>query len=154
MLSGFSPIKRWGYTALALAIVIIAAALAWFWVDRRENEQRIAYGQSLYLMHCARCHGANLQGQPNWQEPLPTGRLPAPPHDATGHTWHHADQELFTITKGGLAAVVPDYESDMPPFGAVLSDDEINAVLAYIKSTWPERERDYQVARTRAQSTP
>ena len=149
MLSGFSPTLRWRYLALASTIVIVAAALVWLWLDRHKSEQRIAYGQSLYLMHCAACHGANLQGQPNWKEPLPSGRMPAPPHDANGHTWHHSDQELFTITKDGLGAVVPCYESDMPAFRAALSDDEITAVLAYIRSAWPKRERDYQLERTR-----
>ena len=70
--------------------------------------------------------------------------MPAPPHDASGHTWHHPDRQLFTITKLGVNAVVPGYESDMPGFEGVLSDDEISAVLAFIKSTWPERARDFQ----------
>ena len=70
--------------------------------------------------------------------------MPAPPHDETGHTWHHSDQDLFAITKGGVEAVVPDYESDMPAFDGILSDEEIEAVLGYIKSTWPERQRAFQ----------
>jgi mono/diheme cytochrome c family protein len=75
--------------------------------------------------------------------------MPAPPHDASGHTWHHSDEELLTITKKGLAAVVPGYESDMPAFEGSLSDDEIRAILAFIKSTWPKTEREYQQARSR-----
>ena len=43
-----------------------------------------------------------------------------------------------------MSAIVPGYESDMPAFEGILSDDEIVAVLAYIKSTWPERERGFQ----------
>lgn len=70
--------------------------------------------------------------------------MPAPPHDERGHTWHHSDRELFTITKRGVGGVVAGYESDMPAYGDVLSDDEIAAVLAFIKSTWPERQRDVQ----------
>ncbi|MFU0504694.1 c-type cytochrome [Pseudaminobacter sp. NGMCC 1.201702] len=71
--------------------------------------------------------------------------MPAPPHDVSGHTWHHPDGVLFRITKEGPAVVVGNgYESDMPGFAAVLSDDEIRAVLAFIRSTWPERERQYQ----------
>ena len=70
--------------------------------------------------------------------------MPAPPHDANGHTWHHADRQLFTITKHGVGAVVPGYESDMPAFADTLIDAEIVAILAYIKSTWPERERAFQ----------
>jgi mono/diheme cytochrome c family protein len=105
----------------------------------------LAAGRSIYSQHCARCHGANLEGQPNWQRRLPSGRLPAPPHDASGHTWHHSDHVLFEITKKGTAAVVGGgYESDMPGFEGVLSDDQIRAVLSFIKSTWPERERRFQ----------
>jgi mono/diheme cytochrome c family protein len=78
----------------------------------------------------------------------PDGRLPAPPHDASGHTWHHSDAQLFLITKKGLSAIAPGYESDMPAFGDKLSDAEITEVLEYIKSTWPERQRAYQAARS------
>ncbi|PVE24421.1 cytochrome C [Microvirga sp. KLBC 81] len=119
--------------------------------SRLDNSAQVALGRSLYGQHCASCHGANLEGQPNWQELLPSGRLPAPPHDATGHTWHHSDHELFTITSKGLAAVVPGHESNMPAFAGMLSDEEIRAVMAFIKSTWPEKEREYQAARTKAQ---
>lgn len=102
-------------------------------------------GRQVYADHCASCHGADLEGQPNWRSPLPSGRVPAPPHDASGHTWHHPDETLFRIVKEGTAAIVGGgYESDMPGFGDVLSDAEIGAVLAYIKSTWPERERSFQ----------
>jgi mono/diheme cytochrome c family protein len=103
----------------------------------------------LYAAHCASCHGAQLEGQPNWQEAKPDGRLPAPPHDASGHTWHHSDRELFMITKSGMSAVVPGYESDMPAFEGMLTDEEIRAVLAFIRSTWPLQEREYQEARSR-----
>ena len=75
---------------------------------------------------------------------LASGRMPAPPHDRTGHTWHHSDRNLFVVTKGGVGAVVPGYESDMPAFEDVLSDDEIAAVLSFIKSTWPQRQREFQ----------
>ncbi len=104
----------------------------------------VAAGQQLYAENCASCHGANREGQPDWRRRLDTGRMPAPPHDETGHTWHHADRALFQITKGGVAAVVPGYESDMPAFGEVLTDAEIAAILVYIKSNWPERQREFQ----------
>lgn len=106
--------------------------------------KEIEAGRDLYAQVCASCHGANLEGQADWKRRLDNGRMPAPPHDQTGHSWHHADQDLFAITKGGVAAVVPGYESDMPAFDGILADDEIKAVLAYIKSTWPERQRSFQ----------
>ncbi|MGH9331061.1 MAG: c-type cytochrome [Vicinamibacterales bacterium] len=105
---------------------------------------QLAQGRQVYGTYCASCHSADLSGQPNWQTPLPSGRLPAPPHDASGHTWHHGDADLFLIVKQGVGALAPGYESDMPAYEGALSDDRIRAVLAYIKSTWPSREREYQ----------
>lgn len=130
-----------GLTASALIATSILVGLR----ADAENAETIALGRTIYETQCAACHGAQLEGQPDWQMPLPSGRLPAPPHDATGHTWHHPDDILFRIVKEGTAAIVGGgYESDMPGFADVLSDAEIRAVLAYIKSTWPERERSYQ----------
>ncbi len=112
---------------------------------RVASAEVIAQGQQVYADQCSACHGADLEGETDWRSPLPSGRLPAPPHDATGHTWHHPDDVLFRIVREGTAAIVGGgYESDMPGFGDVLSDAEIRAVLEYIKSTWPDRERSYQ----------
>lgn len=108
------------------------------------DAEMIELGAGLYAESCASCHGADLEGQPDWRRRLDNGRMPAPPHDEMGHTWHHADQHIFDITKNGLASVVPGYESDMPVFDGILSDAEITAILGYIKSTWPKREREYQ----------
>lgn len=106
----------------------------------------LASGKAVYDRHCASCHGANLEGQPNWRTRDAAGRLPAPPHDATGHTWHHPDEVLFNITKYGVAkaANLKDYQSAMPPYEGVLSDAEIVAVLSWIKSKWPAGIRDKQ----------
>jgi mono/diheme cytochrome c family protein len=104
----------------------------------------VEQGGSIYAESCAACHGAQLKGQPDWRRRTEDGRMPAPPHDDSGHTWHHADRDLFTITKHGVGAVVPGYESDMPAFAGLLSDDEVKAVLAYIKTSWSERERGFQ----------
>ena len=101
-------------------------------------------GNAIYAQHCAACHGANLEGQPNWQKPLPNGHWPAPPHDRTGHTWHHPDKVLFDVTKYGIQAMVPDRESDMAPFKDVLSDGDIWAVISFIESTWPTEIRERQ----------
>ncbi len=102
------------------------------------NAETVALGERLYKEHCASCHGAELKGQPNWKRPLPKGGLPAPPHDETGHTWHHADQVLFDYTKkGGQEIAGAGFKSKMPAFRDSLSDDEIWAVLSYIKSRWP-----------------
>jgi mono/diheme cytochrome c family protein len=129
-----------------LGIVVVAAGgvLAWLWlwpaipkIDP-DNAAQVSRGHVVYTAQCARCHGANLEGQPNWRERQANGRLPAPPHDATGHTWHHPDRDLFGITKHGIAEYAPPgYQSDMPAFENVSTDEDIAAVLAYIKSQWP-----------------
>jgi mono/diheme cytochrome c family protein len=109
------------------------------------DSKQIALGRYIYDAQCARCHGKNLEGQRDWQTRLPSGRLPAPPHDASGHTWHHPDKVLTGITKGGLKPYAgEDYESDMPAFANMLSEAEISAVISFIESTWPEREREHQ----------
>jgi len=112
-----------------------------------DDASQVARGMAVYDLHCASCHGARLEGQANWKERLPNGRMPAPPHDASGHTWHHPDAILFGITKHGLVPgkyAPPNYQSDMPGYEKTLSDDDIWAVLAYIKSSWPPEIRKTQ----------
>ncbi len=120
---------------------------------RADDAQVLARGQKVYAAHCAACHGARLEGQPNWRVRNAEGLLPAPPHDATGHTWHHADEVLFRITKFGVAraANLKDYRSAMPAYEGVLSDEEIVAVLSFIKASWPERQRKAQEEVDRAE---
>ncbi len=136
---------KWIIPAL-LTLVSPAAA------DHNWDHRDINAGRTLYADNCASCHGANLEGQPNWRSPNADGVLPAPPHDRTGHTWHHDDALLFEYTKlGGQAALevrgVTGFTSGMPSFGETLTDDEIWNILAYIRSTWPDRERDAQARR-------
>jgi mono/diheme cytochrome c family protein len=110
-----------------------------------DNAEHVALGQQVYASFCSGCHGVNLEGQSNWQKRLPLGNFPAPPHDETGHTWHHADQWLFEVVKyGGKHHAPPRYRSAMPAYQEMLSDAEIWAVLAFIKSRWPEAIRTQQ----------
>ena len=124
-----------GFALLAVAI----ALLLWPREASIDHTDRalVARGEPLYHRHCAACHGARLEGQPDWQSRNAQGRLPAPPHDDTGHTWHHDDTVLFEVTKYGITRhAPPGYQSDMPAFGKTMTDDEIVAALAYIKSRW------------------
>ena len=113
-------------------------------LEKPITREQISLGNDVYAEFCASCHGAKLEGQENWKRRLDTGRMPAPPHNASGHTWRHSDRELFAMTRFGVGAVVPGYESDMPAFEDVLSDEEIIAVLGYIKSVWSDEERAFQ----------
>ncbi len=112
-------------------------------------------GAQLYAENCASCHGADLEGQPDWRTPLEDGSLPAPPHDDSGHTWHHGDPTLFKYVKlGGEATLAQqgiEFNSGMPGFGDSLTDAEIRDILAYIRSTWSERSQKLQAARTEAE---
>ena len=107
------------------------------------NPAQIASGQLIYAANCASCHGANLEGQPDWKSRKANGRMPAPPHDDTGHTWHHSDDILFGITKIGVTPpyAPSGYQSDMSGFGGKLTDQQIWDALAYIKSRWSPRAR-------------
>lgn len=113
-------------------------------------------GRDLYGQHCAACHGADLEGALNWRQKGSDGRFPAPPHDETGHTWHHGDAMLFDYTSRGGQGYLDDlgvrFDSDMPAFGDILSDAEIEAILTFIKSTWPEEMQAFQAERTDAES--
>lgn len=113
-------------------------------------------GEAVYRQHCAACHGLQLEGQPDWRRRGANGRLPAPPHDASGHTWHHADELLFNIVRDGMVPpwAPAGYASDMPAFRGVLSDADIRAVLAYIAGTWPDEVRTQRARLLAQQSRP
>ena len=136
-------VRRW---AAGAAMLLAGGLLAWrvWWPGtaasllRPDDPAVLALGQRVYAAHCASCHGVHGEGQPRWREPGPDGLLPAPPHDASGHTWHHPGDVLFGIVKEGVQKYAPPgYQSDMPAYAGVLSDEQILAVLSYVKSTWP-----------------
>lgn len=106
---------------------------------RPNSAAQVNAGKRIYAAQCASCHGAKLEGQTSlWRERDEQGFLPAPPHDETGHTWHHADQLLFKLTKYGLGKIAGKKTlSRMPAYQGKLTDDEIISVLSFIKSQWP-----------------
>lgn len=110
-------------------------------------------GEAIYKAECASCHGDQRQGQPDWQTRRPDGKLPAPPHDASGHTWHHPPEQLQSIVKHGMVPpnAPPGYVSDMPAFGGKLTDRQIGHVLVWIESQWPPeiRQRRAEMLRQR-----
>ncbi|MGI8515523.1 MAG: c-type cytochrome [Acidimicrobiia bacterium] len=112
------------------------------------DEDHVALGAELYQQRCASCHRADLSGDPDWKTPNPNGSYPPPPHDSSGHTWHHPDQLLLELIRDGLD--IP--ESRMPPFGDVLSDDEIMAIIEFLKANWGPEERGFQWQVTSDQS--
>ncbi len=143
-----------------VAVWIVALAIFFVRVNARSDApvadradpndaQLVAQGQQIYAVRCAACHGANLEGQPGWPHPQ-NGVMPASPLDERGIAWQRDDRWLFTtIRDGGQATAPPGVTSFMPPFGGVLSDDQIWAVLAYIKSAWPPEIQAQQPPATR-----
>jgi S-disulfanyl-L-cysteine oxidoreductase SoxD len=131
-----------------LLLLLLAACRA---SETTDNLAQIALGKQVYLANCASCHGINGEGQ-RPAAPLErdeTGRYPAPPHDDTGHTWHHDDDLLINIIRnGGVGDPVNFY--DMPAYRGKLTDVEINAVVAYIKTLWTDEQRAYQQEQTDA----
>lgn len=156
--------KVWKVTASVVVVAAIAGGAAWYWFDRSVDSttavsidatdaELVALGRRVYAAECAACHGVNLEGEPNWRERKANGRMPAPPHDASGHTWHHADGLLFALTKYGIAKVSGRLvDTDMPAYDTVLADREIAASLAYIKSQWPAEIRKRHDAMNRNQA--
>ena len=101
---------------------------------------QLAEGKALYEANCAACHGINGEGEENWQEPNEDGTFRAPPHDSSGHTWHHPDQLLLQIiAKGGQAP-----NTQMSAFEDKLTEEEIKLVLEYIKTFWEPEHRESQ----------
>jgi mono/diheme cytochrome c family protein len=103
-----------------------------------DDATAVLQGKEIYRRQCAACHGRNLEGQPLWQLQDQYAHRRAPAHDASGHTWQHADEDLFHMTKYGRFPGVPkSVRSYMPGFERRLNDAQILAVLAYIKANWP-----------------
>ena len=101
---------------------------------RPDDATLVARGEEIYAKACASCHGANLEGQPGWR----TSRGLAPAHDETGHTWHHPDTLLLRIVREGTVQM----GGTMPAFKGVLTEEEMLAVMSFIKSRWPQRIRE------------
>jgi len=120
------------------------------------DAETLALGARIYAANCATCHGVAGEGSEGWRSPGPDGRLPPPPHDTSGHTWHHGDGLLFRIVRDGCDAY-PESARDrcaMPAFGDGLSDAEIRAVIEHLKTWWGEEERAYQRDRSREDPYP
>jgi mono/diheme cytochrome c family protein len=119
------------------------------------SSDQITIGQKVYSENCAECHGEDLEGEPDWQEQNEDNSFRSPPHDASGHTWHHGDKVLIeSIRLGGER--LPDNIggfSDMPAYIDTLTEEKIAAVLTFIKSQWPDDLRRLQWEQTNRELT-
>jgi len=141
---------KMGTILAAIAAVSACAPDAISDADEPSDQQQVARGEDLYQQHCASCHLADLSGDPEWKTPNYDGSYPPPPHDSSGHTWHHPDRVLLEIIRDGS-----DFpQSRMPSFADRLSDEEILTILEFFKANWGPEEREYQRQVTEQQSHP
>lgn len=149
--------KRKSFFLVMVCGFILLMVMAIFWPIKSDttftrldvkDENLIAQGKKTYALHCASCHGVNLEGQSNWSEKRPDGLYPSPPVDVTGHIWHHPDNYLITLVKYSSTEPL-GYKDSMPAFNETLTEEEIIAVLTYIKSHWSIKHQAYQEALNR-----
>lgn len=115
---------------------------------------RVKAGRMVFEQQCVSCHGANAEGAPNWQERDAHGELPAPPHNAEGHTWRHSDADLYEmVSKGWRDPLNKTKRLTMPAFGEELSPEEIRAVIRYLKTLWTPEQRQFQSEESRDHPT-
>ena len=99
---------------------------------------QVRAGKGLFLQNCAVCHGEQGGGAANWRQRQPDGTFPPPPLDGSAHTWHHPLAVLKQVIRHGGEPL----GGTMPAFGNTLSEEEIESVLAYIQSRWPQETYD------------
>lgn len=103
-------------------------------VMRNQDSLQIQRGQKLFSQNCAECHGANGQGAANWSQRDADGKYPAPPLNGTGHAWHHPKRALISTIKNGTVRI----GGNMPAWKDSLSDADINDIIAWFQSQWPD----------------
>lgn len=104
-------------------------------VNRSTDFAKVARGAKLYQMNCAECHGSQGQGAPDWRQRDAEGNFPPPPLNGTGHAWHHPRKMLHYVIANGS----PGGQGNMPAWGDELSDEEIDAIIAWFQSKWPDQ---------------
>lgn len=93
----------------------------------------LARGRELFQTHCAGCHGAGAEGAPDWRRVDAQGKYPPPPLNGSGHAWHHPSAGLKQVIRQGTQKI----GGDMPAWGGRLTDQDIDAIIAWFQSLWP-----------------
>ena len=99
---------------------------------RKLDPEKIKRGEATYTKNCASCHGPNGEATSGWRTPAADGRYPPPPLDGSAHAWHHSTETLETMIRVGSPG------SSMPAWNGKLTDQEIDDVIVWIKSLWPD----------------
>ena len=81
------------------------------------------------------CHGAEGRGQAgDWRVRDADGHYPPPPLDDSAHAWHHPTAVLLEVIREGS----PQGQGKMPAWKGKLTEQEMQDVVAYIKSLWSD----------------
>ena len=103
--------------------------------DRSQiSPARLMQGRDLFRKNCTVCHGLNAEGDADWRKRDKDGKFPAPPLNGTGHAWHHPQKALIYTIKNGTKAL----GGNMPGWKDKLSDDEIESIILWFQSKWPD----------------
>ena len=150
--------RVWLFGLPLLALAAVVGGTAWTLMAREHplgdpgDPEQVLIGQAIYGRDCARCHGEDLSGEFGWLKKQSEVELSeaeiermlgslgdvAPAHDSSGDTWRHDDDKLFSIIKNGPEIALSKKSSRMPSFEDRLIDEEIWAVVAFLKSNWQE----------------
>jgi len=104
-------------------------------LDRKLDAAQLARGKTVYEKHCLECHGDAGKGQPgDWRIREADGYFPPPPLDDSAHAWHHPTAALLEVIRDGS----PQGQGKMPAWKDTLSEQEMQDVVAYIKSLWSD----------------
>src|SRR5690242_150069 len=90
-----------GFTAPGAALALLLSAAPTGPATAADTAE-VEHGARVYAAECAACHGAALEGQPRWWQADASGRVPAPPLDASGHAWQHPDAQLVEFVAHGM----------------------------------------------------
>ncbi len=101
---------------------------------RQADAAQLAMGEQVFTTHCAKCHGERAQGAANWRKADADGNYPPPPLDGSGHAWHHSREVLKGMIRDGS----PQGEGNMPAWKGRLSEEQIDAAIAWFQSIWPK----------------
>jgi mono/diheme cytochrome c family protein len=103
--------------------------------DRKLDPRQVERGRAVYAKHCMECHGPRGRGQAgDWRIRDAEGHFPPPPLDDSAHAWHHPTAVLLEIIREGS----PQGQGKMPAWKDKLTEQEMQDVVAYIKSLWSD----------------
>lgn len=116
------------------ALLLMATSSAFGETARWYSVDQVTLGQKIFKQKCAKCHGENAEGEPDWRRVDENGDFPPPPLNGDAYAWHYSLDELRQQIQIGSDMNV----GDMPAFQKKLSAAEIDAVIAFFQSKWPD----------------